>query len=306
MSDRLDDDGPNDEDTRNDYGASDNGRRRVIGAIGVASAGVAIGGLGVGSSPIAADDGAASSSSADCVLTLMRNHRSIRRYVDEPLDEGDIRRAVEAAQMAATSSNVQAYALLHVTDSAKRRALVPLTGNQEKVAAAGAFFVVLGDARRHRLIAAQRGRPHEARLEGFLLAVVDASLFAQNLVLAFEAMGYGTCYIGGLRNSLPEVDRLLNLPEGVYPLYGLCVGRPAEDPGLKPRLPVEAVCFRDEYPDDDTMRARIAEYDESMRRYYRERTGSERDWSSAIAQLFATPARTPLAAYYATKGARLD
>ena len=68
------------------------------------------------------------------------------------------------------------------------------------------------------------------RLEAFLVAVVDASLFAQNLCIAFESLGYGICYIGGLRNRLDEVDGLLELPHGVYPLYGLCVGRPAEDP----------------------------------------------------------------------------
>ncbi len=208
--------------------------------------------------------------------------------------------------MAATSSNVQAYALLQITDPSVRSKLISLTGNQEKVAKSGAFFVVLGDSRRHRLIAEQQQRPYDARLEAFLLATIDASLFAQNLVLAFESMGYGTCYIGGLRNQLPAVDELLSLPHGVFPLYGLCVGRPAEQPGIKPRLPFDAVCFRDKYPDDQQVEQRVAEYDEAMRAYYGARTGSARGWSEGMAQLFAAPARTNLAGYYAIKGARLD
>ena len=97
------------------------------------------------------------------------------------------------------------------------------------------------------------GAPHSARLEAFLLAVIDATLFAQNLVLAFESLGYGICYIGGLRNHIAEVDRLLGLPTGVYPLYGLCVGVAAEQPMARPRLPLEAVYFEGRYPDDETM-----------------------------------------------------
>ena len=169
-------------------------------------------------------------------IELLRRHRSIRHYEDAPVPDEHVRAAVEAGQAASTSSAVQAYGLIRVRDPATRERLVELTGNQEKVAAAPVFFVVCADTRRLRLCAERYDRPHDARLELFLLAVVDASLFAQNLVIAFESLGYGSCYIGGLRNQLAEVDRLLEVPEGVHPLYGLCVGRPAQDPLPRPRL----------------------------------------------------------------------
>lgn len=243
---------------------------------------------------------------ADAVLGLMRAHRSIRRFEPAPVPDEDVRRAVEAAQMAATSSWIQAYSLLQVTDPVTRRALVPLVGNQPQVAEAGAFFVVLADTRRHRLVAERAGAPFVDNLEVFLMAVVDAALFAQNLALGFEALGYGVCYIGGLRNQLADVDRLLDLPFGVWPLFGMTVGIPAEDPGTRPRLPVAAVWVRDRYPADEAVLGDVARHDIDAAAHYAARGTPGRDWSGAIARRFRAAMRAELAAYYRAKGASLD
>jgi len=245
------------------------------------------------------------------VLRVMSAHRSIRKFHPTPVPDEHVRSAVEAAQCAATSSWIQAYALLQVEDRETRRALVPLVGGQAHVAEAGAFFVIAGDTRRHRLLAERAGAPYANNLEVFLLATVDASLFAQNLALAFEAQGYGICYIGGLRNELAAVDRLLELPHGVYPLFGLTVGVPAEDPAPKPRLPVDAVWSKDRYPSDDLVLAQVAAHDTEARAYYAargstNRDGSIRDWSGATWRKFRAPMRPELARYYREKGASFD
>ncbi len=246
-----------------------------------------------------------SASVAETVLSLLHAHRSIRDYAPEAIDDATIARAVCAAQMASTSSNVQAYCLLQVTDPEKRRQLAELAGGQAQVATAGAFFVVCGDCRRHALICEREGGPCETNFETFLVATIDAALFAQNLAVAFEAMGYGMCYIGGLRNDLPAVDRLLELPRHVFPYFGLCVGRPAAKPDTKPRLPVEAVWFKDAYPGDAEMLERVGEYDARMTAYYEERIGKRRDWSTAIRRLRGQRKREELADYYRGKGAAL-
>jgi FMN reductase (NADPH) len=240
-------------------------------------------------------------------IDLIRRHRSVRDYRPDSVPAHHIRAAVEAGQAASTSSAVQAYCLIHVTRENDRRRLVELTGGQTKVAACGAFFVICGDTRRHRLIASRRGEPYEARLEAFLVAAIDASLFSQNLVLAFESLGYGICYIGGLRNHLSEVDALLDLPGGIYPLYGLCVGVPADDAGAsrRPRLPVEAVLFEDGYPTDEQMLELVDSYDETYMAYLKHRGAEPRSWSAAMTRMHSEPRRTDLATYFAAKGADL-
>jgi FMN reductase (NADPH) len=223
-------------------------------------------------------------------IDLMMRHRSIRRYRPDPIPESHIRIAVEAGQAASTSSAEQIYCLIRVTDQAHRRHLVELTGGQEKVARCGAFFIVCGDTRRLRLAIERSGRTYAARLEGFLKAVIDASLFAQNLALAFESLGYGICYIGGLRNDLPAVDRLLELPGGVYPLFGLCVGVPEEQPIARPRLPIEAVLFDGRYPSDEAMVGLIAAYDGRYRDdLLAARVSAGPAWSEVVAVRLPVP-----------------
>ncbi|MCA9296058.1 MAG: NADPH-dependent oxidoreductase [Phycisphaerales bacterium] len=243
-------------------------------------------------------------------IEFIRQHRSIRQFTDAPVPEEDIIRAVEAGQAASTSSAVQAYSMLQITDPEVRARLAELTGPQEKVAASGAFFVVCGDVRRHRLLAERAGHPYDARLEAFLVAAIDASLFAQNVSLAFESLGYGICYIGGLRNALDDVDAILQCPFGVYPLFGLCVGVPAEDPVPRPRLPVEAVLFQDRFPDDDDVLEQIRAYDSVYAKYLGGRDGTPAPnaltWSDRIAQKAGAAVREDIAAYYTRKGARLD
>ena len=240
------------------------------------------------------------------VLKLLAAHRTHRRFEEEPLADDLVRKAVQAAQCAATSSWVQGYSLLQVTRPNERARLGELCGDQAQVAGGGAFFVICADARRHALIAAREEKPFARNLETFLVAVVDASLFAQNLVVAFESLGLGTCYIGGLRTRLPEVSETLELPADVYPLFGLCVGRPIGDPGTRPRLPVEAVWMKDRYDSDAQALSRIEAHDATSVQYYRGRDQPGRSWSGGIWRKFQQPVREHLAGYYKGQGAILD
>lgn len=240
------------------------------------------------------------------VVDLLMRHRSIRRYRDEPIPDEVLARAVRAGQAASTSSAVQATTLVDVRDPAMRARLAELAGGQRQVETAARFLVACGDVRRHRLAAAVHGRPYDTRLEAFLVAAIDAALLAQNLCVALESLGYGICYIGGLRNELAEVDRLLGLPEGVLPLFGLCAGVPDEAPAPRPRLPLAAVLATDHYPDDEQTARHLAAYDATYRDHLRDRGAEPRGWTERMAELHAAPRREHLAEFYRSKGARLD
>jgi len=244
------------------------------------------------------------------VIALLNAHRSVRKYKASDVPDEHVCAAVAAGQAASTSSAIQAYCVIQVTAPESRRELAKLTGPQKHVGDAGAFFVICGDSRRHRLACADHGRKYDARFEAFLLASIDASLFAQNMVIAFESLGYGVCYIGGLRTRINEIDRLLQIPEGVYPLFGLCVGVPDERPEPRPRLPIEAVLFKDRYPSDEAMQDLMVEYDEAYRSYLRQRSAGKesiaRAWASRMGEKFSEPRRPHVGAYYTRKGADLS
>jgi len=240
------------------------------------------------------------------VIALLQGHRSIRAFKPDPVPEAHVREAIASGQMASTSSAVQAYGVIRVTDRATREQIAELSGPQPKVAECGAFFVFFGDSRRHRLAAARDGNAYDVRLESFLVAAIDCALFAEKTAIAFQSMGYGICYIGGIRNDLPRLDRLLELPEGVYPYFGMCVGVPDEDPTPRPRLPVDAVLFDDRYPSDDEMLAKLKAYDDGYEAYRVERGSEAARWSEIMGAKYTEARREALSGYFASKGARLD
>ncbi len=239
-------------------------------------------------------------------IETLQNHRSIRQFEKQPVSPTDLETALACGQRASTSSNIQAYSILRITDAAKRHQLVELTCDQQFVEDAGAFFIICGDLRRHRLLAERAGHAFNPTLEAFLLATIDASLFAQNFAAAFESLGYGICFVGGLRTHLVQVNKLLNLPRGVLPLYGLAVGTPENTSDLKPRLNPTAICFDDVYPDDESVLSEIDQYDNICREYYEDRTGKPRDWSTVMSRKFSSPSRAYLAEYYRSQGASFD
>lgn len=212
-------------------------------------------------------------------LDKFLNHRCVRKYSSEPIAEETIVGLVAAAQSAATSSNLQLYSLISVQDEARREAMTLLCGNQNQVRTASWFFGFFADIHRLKESAKRVGMDCEGLdyAEFFTMAVIDAALAAERMVCAAESLGIGVCYIGGLRNQPYEVQKMLELPDGVVGLFGLTFGYPQEplDAAIKPRLSPSAVWFRETYTEADT-----DEYNDRMRAFY-EREGMKGDvtWS---------------------------
>jgi FMN reductase (NADPH) len=226
-------------------------------------------------------------------IETILNHRSIRNFKDEPLTDEQIHTIVQSAQAASTSSYIQAYTIIGVKDPVKKKKLAELAGNQSYVEENGHFFVFCADLYRHENI----GKWEEADVipslestEKFMVAMIDASLAAQNASIAAESMGMGICYIGGIRNDLEAVSEVLQLPHRVIPLFGLAVGHPAADSSVKPRLPLNAVYHEDAYMSDEAgMKKELDHYDETISSYYHERTGGKRSdrWTEQMAKMLS-------------------
>ncbi len=73
-------------------------------------------------------------------------------------------------------------------------------------------------------------------VEQLLIGAIDGALMAQNALLAAQSMGLGGVYIGGIRNNPAAVSEAVGCHQ-VIPLFGLCLGHPAQAPEQKPRLP---------------------------------------------------------------------
>jgi len=200
-------------------------------------------------------------------IALLLSHRSIRGYRTDALPTGTLETLVAAAQSAATSSNLQTWSLIAVTDPDRKAALAKVASNQKHIEQCPLFLVWVADLSRNQRLGEEEGVTLETLpyQETFLVAAIDAALAAHNATVAAESLGLSCVYIGALRNNPQEVARIVGLPPGAFGVFGMCVGyaSPTAANEVKPRLPQAVVVHHDVY-DSAEEGAHRAAYDHLM------------------------------------------
>ncbi|MBA8880477.1 NADPH-dependent oxidoreductase [Phyllobacterium myrsinacearum] len=232
----------------------------------------------------------AGASWTDTIDTIL-SHRSVRSYLPVPVEISTLELAIAAAQSAPSSSNLQAWSVVAITDEHRKARINVIAGNQRQIEQAPLLLVWLADLSRLRGIAHNQQSTSQGLdyLESFLLGVIDAALAAQNAVVALESLGLGTCYIGAIRNDPAFVARELGLPAEVFPVFGLTVGYP--DPSdvtdVKPRLPQAAVLHFEQYGTDEKG-SDFSGYNDVLRGFQKTQRMPGIDWTEQMSRRIAT------------------
>lgn len=183
-------------------------------------------------------------------MHTLLNHRTIRKYLPDPIPGNILDDILRAATRASTTGNMQVYSIIVTQDREMREKLFPLHFKQEMVRQAPLLLTFCADFNRFNLWCRQReADPGYDNFLSFYTASIDALIAAQNAAVAAEAYGLGICYLGTTTYMASEIATVLNCPAGVVPVTTLVVGYPAEDPGLTDRLPLEAVVHQETYRD---------------------------------------------------------
>lgn len=190
-------------------------------------------------------------------LETIFSRRSIRKFKRKQIPRKLINQIVEAGQRAPTACGMQTYSFMLITDSRLRNEIYRLIGKQSCMEQAPVWIIVCADmARQLKLFKVLEVKTELGSLGKFIPAVVDAGLVAENMVLAAEALGLGSVFIGSVWSALKRIADLLGLPKNVLPLVLVCLGYPNESPPLRPRWPLEAVLHENKYtmPSEKLMR----------------------------------------------------
>jgi len=170
------------------------------------------------------------------VVDTMLRRKSIRKYTKESPSDEVIATIARAGQQAPF-----AYQLCSLMLSRNR------VQNPFK---APLLFYILVDSHRFELIMAKRNwQMVQNDLSLLLFGIQDAALMAENMVIAAESLGLGSCFLGGVPYQAEAIIKKRKLPNRVFPLVGLVMGYPAENPPTRPRYPLEFTLFEDEYPE---------------------------------------------------------
>lgn len=193
-------------------------------------------------------------------IDLLLGHRSIRKYTNEPVSQEMLDTICAAGQQAAFAH--QCYSVVISRDASKHAFNAPI------------HCIICVDVHKLELVMQQRGWQRKmCDISTLLFSMQDAAYAAQNMVIAAESLGLGTCYLGFVPFTPQQNRRKWNLPDKVMPLVGLVVGHPAEDPPVRPRFPQEFTCHDDQYrhPDDAEVTRAMKQMDEGYlaQDYYR-------------------------------------
>ena len=194
------------------------------------------------------------------IIQSMLNRKSIRRYKPDMPSEETLQTIVRAGQQAPFASQLGSLLL------SKDRESNPFN--------APWLFTVCVDVHKWELIMARRNWEMAANdLLLLLLGMQDAALMAENMVIAAESLGLGSCFLGGAPFRSRTIINEYKLPQRVFPMVQLAMGYPDEDPPTRPRYPMEFMLFEDRYPefDEDLIRRSMVRMDDGYlaQDYYR-------------------------------------
>jgi nitroreductase len=182
------------------------------------------------------------------MLSILNQHRTIRKYTNQPIDAELLNQLLEAACRASNTGNMQTYSIIVTTNNELKEKLAPAHFNQPMIKTAPVVLTFCADFNRFsQWCELRNAEPGYGNFQSFMATAIDALIAAQTFCMAAESVGLGICYLGTTTYNAGEIIEVLNLPKLVVPVTTITVGYPSEFPEQTDRLPLKAVVHNETY-----------------------------------------------------------
>jgi nitroreductase len=162
------------------------------------------------------------------VYDSIRTRKSVRSYLDRPVEKEKLDRVLNAVRLAPSAGNRQEWRFVVVTDPEKRRRLAEEAAGQRFIAEAPVVVAACAETDGKIMRCGEACYP------------IDVAIAIDHLTLAAVAEGLGTCWIGSFDPD--TVRRILDIPEQIVVVELLPLGYPKDPtPVTKSRLPLETI-----------------------------------------------------------------
>ena len=200
------------------------------------------------------------------LFEVIQNRRSIRRYKKDAVQPEAIDKILEAARLAPSSSNTQSWKFKVIYDAATRAKMKDAAYGQRFVNDAPVVIVCCLDFLAFKekgkqtlklvlrgvrpslemmMRSVRGGKDKEYEAERTMInGTTNVAIATEHIALAAADLGLGTCWIRAF--DQPAIQELLDLPEGVVPLYLMTVGYADESPAPRPRKSMDEILIVDE------------------------------------------------------------
>ncbi|OPY36445.1 MAG: nitroreductase A [Methanoregula sp. PtaU1.Bin051] len=162
------------------------------------------------------------------VTTVIKSRHSIRKFKTDPIPDPVIADVIECARHAPTAMNVQPWLFGVVKDKAMLKKIADLTDHGKHIADAAVCFAIFG----------------EKKAKYYL---EDCCAATENIILALQAYGIGSCWVAGEKKEYAEpVRKLLDVPDG-YALVSLVPAGNPVDIEFAQKKDLKKVLFREKF-----------------------------------------------------------
>lgn len=219
------------------------------------------------------------------------NHKSIRKFKNQAVPKEIIDTLLQVASRTSTSSFMQSASIINIYDKSIKKA-ISIIGKQGYIEESGHLFIFIADHYRNTQIIKEKKSINNVvpSMDKLIVSFSDAILMAQNVLNAAEQLGYGGVLLGSILNDTEKLIEILNLPEYTFPVLGLAIGIPDQEPQLKPRLPLQLISFDDKYQIKENYTSILNEYDEIVTTYYDLRDSNNRvdTFTNQVARVYSS------------------
>ncbi len=169
----------------------------------------------------------------ECIIT----RRSIRNYLDIPVEWDKVGTILEAGRLAPSSGNIQDYNFIVVQDEEKRKAIAEASLRQHWMSKAPVYIVVCADLKKSERLYGVRGNR--------LYSIQNCAAAIENMLLTAHSLDLGACWVGAFDENV--VSRVLNIPDYARPQAIITIGYSDENPKAPQRFPLTTVTFLEKY-----------------------------------------------------------
>lgn len=220
-------------------------------------------------------------------IAELLNRKSTRIFAEKHINQDDKNLLLEAAVNAPSAGNMQLYSIIEVVDSALKEKLAKLCDNQDFINKADWVLIFIADYQKwYDAFNCLNLNPRHIQEGDLLLAIEDACIAAQNMVVASESLGIGSCYIGDIMENYEQIKEIFKLPRYAYPACMLVLGYPDENikKVVKPkRVDNKYIIHKDSYrllnkdelKDMLEYKAQAIDYEEYMQRFVKRKHNSD-------------------------------
>ncbi len=169
----------------------------------------------------------------ECIIT----RRSIRKYLDIPVEWDKVGTILESGRLAPSSGNIQDWNFIVVQDEEKRKTIAEASLKQHWMSKAPVYIIICADLKKSERFYGVRGNR--------LYSIQNNAAAIENMLLTAHSLGLGACWVGAFDENV--VSRVLNIPDYARPQAIITIGYSDEKPDIPQRYPLTTVAFFEKY-----------------------------------------------------------